>query len=179
MAEFRQNGGVEHNGRRCSRGDFFAELSADELGKIGGGPSETAQMVYALKTQGRINEVDDFREIIIRTADHGGLVRLKDIARVEYGEETYGVSAYNNGVPSVTMQIKLSSGANAIDAMRKVRAELKRLEAYFPQDVAYVFNYDSTEYINASVAEVLHTLAETFILVVLCAGCFCKTGVRR
>lgn len=157
-------------------GDVRAAISSQNyqptLGKLGAAPSETAQMVYALKTQGRINEVDDFREIIIRTADHGGLVRLKDIARVEYGEETYGVSAYNNGVPSVTMQIKLSSGANAIDAMRKVRAELKRLEAYFPQDVAYVFNYDSTEYLNASVAEVLHTLAETFILVVFVCWLF-------
>ncbi len=135
------------------------------LGKLGAAPNDSAQMVYPLKTQGRINEVKDFREIIVRTAEHGGLVRLKDIANVAYGEESYGISAFADGAPAVSLQVKLSSGANAVEAMKKLRAELKRLEETLPEGVEYKFNYDSTDYINASISEVLHTLFETFVLV--------------
>lgn len=142
------------------------------LGKIGAAPDDDAQMVYPLKTTGRINEVKDFREIIVRTAEHGGLVRLKDIARVEYGRESYGIDAFHNGVPAASLMIKLSSGANAIEAMKKVRAELKRLEAHQPEDVTYIFNYDSTNYINASIKEVVETLIETFVLVVFVCWLF-------
>lgn len=142
------------------------------LGKLGAAPDERAQMVFPLKTAGRINEVEDFKEIIVRTAEHGGLVRLKDIARVEYGREMYGIDAFHNGAPAATLMIKLSSGANAIDAMKKVRAELKRLEAHQPDDVSYVFNYDSTNYINASIKEVVETLIETFVLVVFVCWLF-------
>ena len=142
------------------------------LGKLGAAPNDSAQMVYPLKTQGRINEVKDFREIIVRTAEHGGLVRLKDIANVAYGEESYGISAFADGAPAVSLQVKLSSGANAVEAMKKLRAELKRLEETLPEGVEYKFNYDSTDYINASISEVLHTLFETFVLVVLVCWVF-------
>lgn len=142
------------------------------LGKLGAAPNDSAQMVYPLKTQGRINEVKDFREIIVRTAENGGLVRLKDIANVSYGEESYGVSAFADGAPAVSLQVKLSSGANAVEAMKKLRAELSRLEETFPAGVEYKFNYDSTDYINASISEVLHTLFETFVLVVLVCWVF-------
>lgn len=142
------------------------------LGKLGAAPDDSAQMVYPLKTQGRINEVKDFREIIVRTAEHGGLVRLKDIANVSYGEESYGIAAFADGAPAVSLQVKLSSGANAVDAMKKLRAELSRLEESLPEGVEYKFNYDSTDYINASISEVLHTLFETFVLVVLVCWVF-------
>ena len=142
------------------------------LGKLGAAPNDSAQMVYPLKTQGRINEVKDFREIIVRTAEHGGLVRLKDIANVSYGEESYGITAFADGAPAVSLQVKLSSGANAVDAMKKLRAELSRLEESLPEGVEYKFNYDSTDYINASISEVLHTLFETFVLVVLVCWVF-------
>ena len=142
------------------------------LGKLGAAPDDSAQMVYPLKTPGRINEVKDFREIIVRTAEHGGLVRLKDIANVSYGEESYGITAFADGAPAVSLQVKLSSGANAVDAMKKLRAELSRLEESLPEGVEYKFNYDSTDYINASISEVLHTLFETFVLVVLVCWVF-------
>lgn len=100
-------------------GDVRAAISSQNyqptLGKLGAAPNDKAQMIYPLKTTGRINEVKDFREIIVRTAEHGGLVRLKDIANVEYGRETYGIDAFHNGVPAASLQIKLSSGANAIE----------------------------------------------------------------
>lgn len=157
-------------------GDVRAAISSQNyqptLGKLGAAPNDKAQMIYPLKTTGRINEVKDFREIIVRTAEHGGLVRLKDIANVEYGRETYGIDAFHNGVPAASLQIKLSSGANAIETMKKLRSELKRLEEHQPEDVSYVFNYDSTDYIYASIREVVETLIETFVLVVFVCWLF-------
>ncbi|MCQ2913895.1 MAG: efflux RND transporter permease subunit [Alphaproteobacteria bacterium] len=142
------------------------------LGKLGAAPNENAQMIYPLKTLGRINEVEDFKNIIVRTAEHGGLVRLKDIARVEIGEENYGITAYANNKDAVALMVNLSSGANALDCIKKVRNELKRLEQYMPKGVEYHINFDSTDYINASIHEVVETLVETFLLVVLVCWIF-------
>ena len=86
------------------------------LGSIGAMPGDgTQQMVYTLQTQGRINEVEDFKNIIIRTAEQGGLVYLKDIARVEIGEEDYHATSKYNGAPNVAIAINQLAGANALD----------------------------------------------------------------
>ncbi len=137
------------------------------LGKIGALPNDgSPQMVYSLQTQGRINEVEDFKNIIVRTDKQGGLVLLKDIARVETGLEDYSKSAEINGEPSVSMSISLSSGANALETMDRVKAELKRLSQFFPEDLTYVINMDTTLYINESIHEVVLTLFITFALVI-------------
>ena len=103
------------------------------LGSIGAMPGDgSQQMVYTLQTQGRINEVEDFKNIIIRTADQGGLVYLKDIARVEIGEENFRATSKFNNVPNVAIAINQRSGANALDAMDAVKKELQRLSERFP-----------------------------------------------
>lgn len=138
------------------------------LGSIGGIPGDgTQQMVYTLQTQGRINEVEDFKNIIIRTAEQGGLVYLKDIARVEVGEENYHATSKFNGAPNVAIAINQLAGANALDAMAGVKAEMERLAQRFPEDIIYTIGYDSTEYIKASIEEVVFTLVLTFALVIL------------
>ncbi|MDY6407300.1 MAG: efflux RND transporter permease subunit, partial [Pseudomonadota bacterium] len=138
------------------------------LGKIGSMPMQSGvPMVYSLQTQGRLNDTDSFQNIIVRTADQGGLVKLKDIARVEIGQENYSISGLFNGQHSIAMSISLTSGANALDTMKLVRAELKNLSQYFPEGLKYVIGYDATDYINASVDEVAWTLILTFLLVVL------------
>lgn len=137
------------------------------LGKVGAMPAPNdTQMVYSLQTLGRINDVETFKDIIVRTADEGGLLRLKDIATVEIGQEEYAVSGQFNGQNSVLMSLTLSSGANALETMENARAELKNLSQYFPDDLVYDISYDSTKYIDASVEEVVFTLILTFILVV-------------
>lgn len=137
------------------------------LGSVGAMPGDgTQQMVYTLQTQGRINEVEDFQNIIVRTAEQGGLVYLKDIARVEIGEESYDATSKFNGAPNVAIAINQLAGANALDAMNGVKAEIERLSQRFPEDMIYTVGYDSTEYIKASIEEVIFTLVLTFALVI-------------
>ena len=138
------------------------------LGKIGARPHEgNVFKVYALQTQGRLNNAEEFANIIIRTDQQGGLVRLKDIAKVEEGQENYSFSARFNGQEMIPMMINLSSGANAIETMKQVKAEMKRLKQFFPKDLEYDFAMDTTDFIYASIHEVVFTLFLTFILVVI------------
>ncbi|MBQ7285873.1 MAG: efflux RND transporter permease subunit [Alphaproteobacteria bacterium] len=137
------------------------------LGSVGAMPGDgTQQMVYTLQTQGRVNEVDDFKNIIVRTAEQGGLVYLKDIARIEIGEESYRATSKFNNAPNVAIAINQLAGANALDAMAAVKKEMERLAQSFPEDMNYMIGYDSTDYIRASIEEVVFTLILTFVLVV-------------
>lgn len=138
------------------------------LGSVGAMPGDGhQQMVYTLQTLGRINEVEDFKNIIVRTAEQGGLLRLKDIARVEIGEEDYHATSKFNNAPNVAIAINQLAGANALEAMAAVKAEIEKLSQNFPEDMTYMIGYDSTEYIEASIEEVVFTLILTFALVVL------------
>lgn len=137
------------------------------LGKIGAYPNESdEQMVYSLQTQGRISDVEGFKNIIVRTDEQGGLVRLGDVSRIEIGMESYTAESEFNGTPAVSMSLSLTSGANALSTMEGVRAELERLSNFFPKDFTYNINMDTTDYINESISEVVYTLLLTFALVV-------------
>ena len=137
------------------------------LGKVGAMPGDgNQQMVYSLQTQGRLNEVKDFENIVVRTAEQGGLVYLKDIARVEIGQESYSITSQFNNAPSVTIAMNLLSGANALETMEGVKKELARLATFFPDDLTYLIGYDATNYISASIEEVVFTLILTFALVI-------------
>ena len=138
------------------------------LGSIGSAPGDGKQvLVYSLETQGRLNDPKDFENIIVRTAEEGGLVRLKDIARVELGSEDYLMNSTVDGQPAVSIMINKSSGANSINAMKAVRAELAKLERFYPEDLEVKIFKDTTEFISASIEEVFFTLFLTFLLVVL------------
>lgn len=137
------------------------------IGKVGAMPGDgKQQMVYSLQTQGRINEVDDFKKIIVRTAEDGGLVYLEDIATVEVGQESYNVISEFDNAPSVAMSLNLLSGANALETMTALKKELKRLEQFYPEDFEVRIGYDATRYIQSSIDEVVLTLILTFILVI-------------
>ena len=137
------------------------------LGKIGSVPTETNnQMTFTLQTTGRLSTKEEFEDIIVRTTDAGGLVRLKDIARVELGQEDYSKFSLFNGKGSVAMSVALASGGNAIATMTGVKEKLEELAKSFPEDMEYIMTYDSTKYINASVEEVVMTLILTLLLVV-------------
>lgn len=138
------------------------------LGKIGARPNDgNVLTVYALQTQGRLNNAPDFENIIVRTDDQGGQVRLKEIAKVDEGQENYSYSAQFDGNASVPMMINLASGANAVETMKLLKTELARLKQFFPGDLKYEFSVDTTDFIYASIYEVVETLLITFILVVL------------
>lgn len=138
------------------------------LGSIGSAPGDGKQvLVYSLETKGRLNDPKDFENIIVRTAEEGGLVRLKDIARVELGSENYLLNSTVDGRPSVSIIINKSSGANAVNAMKAVRAELAKLSRFYPEDLEVKIFVDTTDFILASIEEVFFTLFLTFGLVVL------------
>ena len=152
--------------------DVTAAISSQNyqpsLGKIGARPNDGKVMtVFALQTQGRLNSAKDFENIIIRTDAQGGLVRLKQIAKVEEGQESYSHAAEFDGGDSVPMMINLASGANAVETMKLIRAELERLSQFFPEGLEYEFSVDTTDFINASISEVVETLIMTFLLVIL------------
>ncbi|WP_458402475.1 efflux RND transporter permease subunit [Candidatus Avelusimicrobium sp.] len=138
------------------------------LGKIGARPNDgNVLTIFALQTDGRLNNAQDFENIIVRTDAQGGLVRLKQISKVEEGQESYSHAAEFDASVSVPMMINLASGANAVETMKLIRAELERLSQFFPKGLSYEFSVDTTDFINASIAEVVETLLITFLLVVL------------
>ena len=138
------------------------------LGSVGAEPNDgTSKVVFSLETKGRLNEAKDFENIIVRTEAEGGLVRLKDIARVEIGPESYLTVSDLDGQTNVAIMLNKLSGSNALKAMDAVRAEIDRLSKYFPEDFELRIFYDATEFIRISIEEVVFTLFLTFALVVL------------
>jgi len=138
------------------------------LGKLGARPNDNSEsIVYSLQTTGRLSTKEQFENIIIRTNEEGGLLRLSDVARVEIGAENYSTESYYDRHPAVVLLANLASGANALSTMERMRQELVRLSQFFPEGIAYNVNMDSTDYISASVDEVVWTLVLTFLLVIL------------
>ncbi len=137
------------------------------VGSIGAEPvREGQQLQYTLTAQGRLSTPEEFERIIVRTNPNGGLVRIRDIARVELGANRYSASSVFNGAPCLAMAVYRSSEANSLDTMREIRAVLKRMEARMPEDVAYNVFYDTTKYVSAAIEEIVMTLLITFLLVV-------------
>ncbi len=138
------------------------------LGSVGAAPSEgSAQQVLTLQAQGRLNRPEDFREIIVRTEAEGGVVLLRDVGRVELGENNYGFSGNFNGADSVSIAVAQKPGSNAIDAMDEIQVQLERMREHFPEDMVCDTAYDATRFVRSSVREIVSTLLLTFVLVVL------------
>jgi len=137
------------------------------VGSIGTAPVAVNQQIqYNLQARGRLKDIEDFKNIIIRANPMGGLVRIRDVARVELGAKTYGHESILNGAPAVTFGIYSTTGSNAIDTMDGIRAELENVSQHLPEDVAYKIVFDSTEYVLAAIHEIKLTLFITFFLVV-------------
>lgn len=139
------------------------------LGSVGASPvlDVNVQDTFSIIAQGRLSTVREFEDIVVRSADEGGLVRIRDVARVELGEQSYSNTGYFNGLDAVSMGIEQTPGTNAIEAMENVRKTLKELEPTFPGDLEYVIAYDSTEFVQVSIDEIVKTLIETFVLVLI------------
>ncbi|MBL3539192.1 efflux RND transporter permease subunit [Aminivibrio sp.] len=138
------------------------------LGSIGAAPgNENTPLVYTLTTTGRLGSVRQFENIVLRTTAEGGLVKLKDVSRIELGSENYSFHGALNGSPSAVMLLSQASGSNALDAMAATKKALSQLEKNLPDDTAFRIGYDSTDYVRATIEEILQTLVLTFSLVVL------------
>jgi hydrophobe/amphiphile efflux-1 (HAE1) family protein len=137
------------------------------VGAVGQEPVALGQQVqYTLRAKGRLTDVEEFKNIVIRSNSQGGIVRVRDIARVELASRTYGSQSALNGVPTATMAVYQSSEANALKTMATVKAELKRLEAWMPEDIEYRVILDTTQYVSAAIDEIVLTLALVSFLVI-------------
>ena len=142
-----------------------AEVSA---GQIGGAPALPGQRLNAtIIAQNRMETPEQFGNILIRVTPEGSQVRLKDVARLEIGAESYETVVRYNGRPAAGMAIKLGVGANALDTAEAVRHRVGELSRFFPAGVEAVFPYDTTPFVRVSIEEVIKTLAEAIGLVFL------------
>ena len=137
-------------------------------GKVGTSPTtDDQQLVYTIRTKGQLLTPEEFGNITVRSRGADGIVRIYDIARVEVGNRSY--EAYNqlNDVPSVTFAVYLQTGANAMQTAVDVKKRLQELSKNFPDDIAYVITDDNSRFVEAALNEVVQTLLEAGLLVLL------------
>ena len=137
-------------------------------GKVGTSPTtDEQQLVYTIRTKGQLLTPEEFGNITVRSRGADGIVRIRDIARVEVGNRSY--EAYNqlNDVPSITFAVYLQTGANAMQTAVDVKNRLQELSNNFPDDIAYVITDDNSRFVEAALNEVVQTLLEAGLLVLL------------
>jgi HAE1 family hydrophobic/amphiphilic exporter-1/multidrug efflux pump len=145
-------------------------------GRIGREPApKGTELTIPVITQGRMSEVKEFEDMIVRAYPDGSMVRLKDVAQVELGAQSYDLEGRWNGRPNTFILTFLSPGANALDTIRRVREEMDNLAVSFPAGVSYDIPYDTTTFIDVSIKEVIKTLAEAMLLVILVVFLFLQS----
>jgi multidrug efflux pump subunit AcrB len=127
----------------------------------------STEMTFPLSTLGRLTEVEQFENIVIRADEQGRVICVKDVARVELGARTLDTSARLDGKPTVTCAIFQRPDANALDTAERVKAKMRELEPSFPEGVAWEVGFDTTPYTRESIREVSKTLQEAIVLVAL------------
>ncbi|OHX12340.1 RND transporter [Chromobacterium sphagni] len=137
-------------------------------GKLGAEPTpQKLDFTYTVTTQGRLSEPEEFENIILRANPDGSAVKLKDVARVELGALSYDFHGKHNGKATIPIGIFLAPGANQLATAQAVEVEMQRLSKAFPNGMSYGIPYDTTKFVEVSIEEVYHTLAEAMVLVFL------------
>ncbi|PLN36047.1 hydrophobe/amphiphile efflux-1 family RND transporter, partial [Klebsiella pneumoniae] len=152
--------------------DVISALKAQNAqvaaGQLGGTPPVKGQQLNAsIIAQTRLTNTEEFGNILLKVNQDGSQVRLRDVAKIELGGESYDVVAKFNGQPASGLGIKLATGANALDTANAIRAELAKMEPFFPSGMKIVYPYDTTPFVKISIHEVVKTLVEAIILVFL------------
>jgi HAE1 family hydrophobic/amphiphilic exporter-1/multidrug efflux pump len=143
-----------------------AQNAQNAAGKIGQEPAPSdQQLVYTVTAKGRLLTPEEFGNIVIRASGPNGLLRLKDIARIELGAYSYDQSVSLDGQPTIAMGVFLQTGANALEVAERVRNRMNELKAKFPEGMGYIIPFDTTRFVSASINEVVKTLIEAMILV--------------
>ena len=160
------------NSHSLTPSDIVAAISAQNsqitVGSLGGLPSvDGQQTAFTLMSQTMLSSTEEFEKILLKVNEDGSQVRLKDVARVAIGSDSYNALTFYNGQPSAGMAIMLATGANALATSQAVRAKIEELKPYFPAGVDVVYPYDTTTFVKISIEEVAHTLVEAVILVFL------------
>ena len=137
-------------------------------GRLNQPPSDTgAAFELLINARGRLETPDEFGDIIVKYTPDGRIIHLKDIARIELGAYSYSNESYINQKSSVSMGVYQLPGTNAIETVKRLRAELEEMKKSFPDDVDYIIGYDTTEYVQESINALYRTIFEAVILVVL------------
>ncbi|SCY47903.1 hydrophobic/amphiphilic exporter-1, HAE1 family/multidrug efflux pump [Nitrosospira sp. Nl5] len=184
-------GGMDYSMRIWLRPDRMAQLGVTTTdiaaairsqnaqyaaGKIGQEPAPAhQQLVYTVNARGRLLEPEQFGNIILRADGPEGALYLKDVARIELGAQSYDVRTALNGQPGAGIPIFLQPGANALETADALVAKMDELKAYFPEGMDYVVPYDTSLFVKASMWEVVKTLGEAMILVILVVYLFLQS----
>src|SRR6266545_5374999 len=137
-------------------------------GQIGAPPAPADQSFqYTLNVQGRLDDPEQFANVIVKAGTTGAITRVRDVGRVELGAQTYSVVFAQDGKPAAGLAIYLAPGANALNVGGEVRTKMKALAAEFPQGLVYDVPFDTTKFVNESIKEVYKTLYEAAILVLI------------
>lgn len=135
-------------------------------GQLGQPPVASGQVFQlTMSTMGRLTDVDQFGDMILKTDTRGRIVRLTDVAEIELGAQAYDQACTLNGQPSVALSVYQLPGSNALETAKRVRAKMEEMKTRFPDGIDYAIVYDTTPFINQSISEVFKTLRDAVILV--------------
>lgn len=150
--------------------------TVNPAGQIGAEPAPAGQeLTYAVRAQGRLVSAEEFENVVVRITEAGGIVRLKDIARIELGSERYNQRSRYNGKPATAITVYQAPGSNALEVAEKITQRMDELTRAFPPGVKYAVGLDTTLPITAGIEEILHTLFEAVILVILVVFIFLQS----
>ena len=153
-----------------------SQNKVNPAGQIGGEPVPQGQeYTYTVRSQGRLTTPEEFGQIVVRANPDGSILRLKDVARVELGSQSYVMAGRYNGRPSAVLGIYQLPGSNAVSAADGVRAKLDELKLRFPQGIEYEIPLDTTKAVKAGMHEILITLLEALVLVVIVVYLFLQS----
>ncbi|MHA4733654.1 efflux RND transporter permease subunit [Ensifer adhaerens] len=144
-------------------------------GSVGQQPDASAALQVTVNTLGRLSNEEQFGAIVVKTGADGQVTRLRDIARIELGADSYALRSLLDGKPALALQIIQSPGANALDVASSIRATMEDLQKGFPEGIEYRIAYDPTVFVKASLEAVVMTLLEASVLVVIVVVLFLQT----
>ncbi|MDL2058869.1 efflux RND transporter permease subunit [Mesosutterella sp. AGMB02718] len=144
-----------------------AQVTAGQLGGLPHPSDQPVELNATITAQSLLKSVDDFKKLIVKTTESGATVRLADVANIELGRQSYDVQGTYNGIPASGIAIYLSAGANAIETADLVKKKVAELQPYFPAGMKVVYPYETTPFVKAAMKEVVKTLIEAIILVVI------------
>jgi hydrophobe/amphiphile efflux-1 (HAE1) family protein len=147
---------------------IHAQNTVNPAGQVGGEPAlPDQQFTYAVLAQGRLRTPEEFGNIIVREAPNGGIVRVRDVARVELGTQDYSMIGRLNGKPSAIIAVYQLPGSNAVQTVAGVRKLMAQMKQRFPEDIDYAVSLDQTSSVTAGIKEIIVTLLIAIVLVIL------------
>ncbi|GAB6112811.1 efflux RND transporter permease subunit [Desulfomicrobium salsuginis] len=145
-----------------------AQNTVNPAGQVGAQPVPAGQeFTYTVRAQGRLQSEEEFGQIVLRAGSDGSVVRVRDVARIELGAQTYSLEGRLNGRPAALIALYQMPGTNAVEAANGARALMEELKERFPPDLDYVVSLDTTLAVTEGIKEIQHTLVEALVLVIL------------